>query len=194
MIFKPELEEEIRIQEKKVTNIVNTTRKIAEKQQTMEEQFQDKVVDRHEQSGGDFLKLMTEVRRDTIEEAQEIAQEFCIRNANSTGTHSCCDDCAKPKFRLPSVEQCAEAGCSHMCVYTLGTCDMSGKAAGPCKSKCKTSSPFGETKRPFCIAEGGNHLFCDCPVIKCHCPEGQRLGSDGKSCVVVLQQLSSGRL
>jgi hypothetical protein len=159
----------------------------------------------------EVLDLIKQKKSILIREATTLTNITCVKCSERHKPKDkaiCCDDCSKPKFKVPTEADCTSTGCSHSCVFSNSTCDAAGKTQAPClfpfrylgveHKECVSYSPFGLTRRPWCYtdtepnraamdhpeqelrpAEWG---FCDCTSIRCTCPEGQKLAADKKKC------------
>lgn len=171
--------------------IIALLQEVSVSQQTLEQRIETTRVIQ-EDSSKEYLGLIEELKTDALEEAEHVAKAHCEATAGAKNHNSCCEDCTKSPWRVPSKASCREAGCSHGCGYELTTCDEDGKLMDPChfpfehggKSHdvCITDSPFGPTKHPWCKTRKGDIALCDCPVIKCSCPAGSTLDAGGRTC------------
>jgi len=170
------MKENINGQNKDLAKVTDIIQEVTTEQKTMELKFDTEVVKVVDSAASEYTKLMVDVRVEALEEAKEVALDHCLARANQSSSSSCCLDCRKPQFRIPSLDVCKEKGCSGECVFELSSCDAKGKAAtckfpfthgGKAHSKCITTSLFGTTKRPWCMSESGSPAFCDCPITEC---------------------------
>jgi len=183
-----------------VKKVAGTTTELSVRNTELEHFVDQEVVIMDERSS-DIMKLFEDMHVEVTQEVEEVAEETCRADFQARST-PCCPNCTKAEFRTPSQEVCAENGCQSSCAYVKMTCDGNGKKLRECQfpflfdgeelTECTTESPFGEVKRPWCVLSGQKDVdaaeghaevgFCDCTEIKCTCPEGQKLGKDGKSC------------
>lgn len=171
--------------------IIALLQEVSVSQQLLEERV-ERTRTFHLDSSKEYLGLIDELKVDALEEADVVAKMHCEKTAGAKNGNSCCEDCTKSPWRVPSEAACREGGCSHGCGYELRTCDEDGKLMKPCHfpfehggkshNTCIKDSPFGPTKHPWCKTKDGDVALCDCPVIQCSCPKGSKLGSDGKTC------------
>jgi len=186
-----ELESAVQKTKDQMKKIIEIMQEVSTSQQVIEKKVENtKVV--QEDSSAEYLKLLEDVQGQTLEEAELVAQTHCKASAGGQPANSCCEDCTKSHWRVPPRSQCEEAGCSHGCGYDLATCDRKGNLADPCHfpfkygghshKACITDSPFGPTKHPWCKTKKHKVVLCDCPVLQCSCPQGSKLGDDGKTC------------
>jgi len=167
----------------------------------------------------EVLKLLSEKKTVIIRESTKITNITCkecsAKLDKAKDKEICCDDCQKPKFKIPSQPECETMGCSYGCAYSNSTCDAAGKKMPACMvpfkylgvthNECINHSPFGLTRRPWCYvnseankastadvesgmpgAKLSDWAFCDCTAVTCICPAGQKLRSDGKTCTSAL--------
>jgi hypothetical protein len=184
-----------------VKKVSTTTTELAVRNTELEHFVNQEVVIMDERTS-DIMKLFTDMHVEVSQEVEEVAEETCRADFQARST-PCCPNCTKAEFRTPQQEVCAENGCDYSCAYVKITCDENGKKLrhgcqfpflldGEEQTECTTMSPFGEVTRPWCMlagqkgkdaAEGDVEVgYCDCTEIKCTCPDGQKLGKDGKSC------------
>lgn len=136
----------------------------------------------------EIYKLFEDVHFEISQEVIEVAEETCRSDFSARAT-PCCPNCTKAEYKTPPAKVCQEHGCAGQCAYKLHTCDLHGRHLRPCKfpfvfkgaeySECLTTSPYGETKRPWCVldveanegidaADGDAHIgFCDCTAVTC---------------------------
>lgn len=186
-----ELETAVGKTKNQMIKIIQIMEEVSISQQLIEKRVETQHVIR-EDTSKEYLHLIDEVRAETLEEAEFVAQSHCHASAGAQPQDTCCEDCAKSHWRVPAKELCDQAGCSHSCGYDLKTCNIKGVLQDPCHfpfkhggkkhHKCIHDSPFGVTKRPWCKTKKHKVVFCDCPVVKCTCPSGGKLADDGKTC------------
>jgi len=186
-----ELETAIDKTKDQMKRIIAIMQEVSFSQQVIEQRVQRTQVIQ-EDSSAEYVGLLEEVKVETLQEAEFVAQQHCRASAGAQPANSCCEDCTKSHWRVPPRSQCEEAGCSHGCGYELTTCNLKGELQDPCHfpfkyggsshKACITESPFGKTKRPWCKTKKHKVVFCDCPVMKCSCPTGWKLKKDGQTC------------
>merc|ERR1719380_203546 len=164
-----ELETAVGKTKNQMIKIIQIMEEVSISQQLIEKRVETQHVIR-EDTSKEYLHLIDEVRAETLEEAEFVAQSHCHASAGAQPQDTCCEDCAKSHWRVPAKELCDQAGCSHSCGYDLKTCNIKGVLQDPCH---------------FPFKHGGKKhkvVFCDCPVVKCTCPSGGKLADDGKTC------------
>jgi hypothetical protein len=208
---------EITIQSTKgyIGKILNISKIITNHQTTVETTIENQLTIVNN-SHTEVIKLLSEKKSMIIKKATKVTNITCTEcSAKLKGKDKdiCCEDCQKPKFKVPSQPECETLGCSYGCAYSNSTCDAAGKKQPSCMvpftylgvshTECIMHSPFGLTRRPWCyvdseankaatsaVASGGTKMtdwaFCDCTVVTCICPPGQKLRSDGKTCTSAL--------
>jgi len=156
----------------------------------------------------EVLRLLKEKKSVIIRQATTVTNITCTKcsaKLKPKESEVCCEDCQKPKFKVPSKPECDTMGCSYGCAYGNSTCDAAGKQQPPCMlpfkylgvehHSCIMHSPFGLTRRPWCYVnskanrgadKASDWAFCDCTSVQCICPPGQKLRSDGKTCTSAL--------
>jgi hypothetical protein len=151
---------------------------------------------------------LKDIRIEIDQEITEIAEEVCREDFTQKAS-PCCPNCTTAAFRVPPKEECEKKGCEHSCAYENITCAENGdrlerpcvfpfKIGGKEYTTCTTDSPFGPVERPWCYLDTWKNKeqtsfneelvdigYCDCTELRCICPKGKRLGSDGKTCVEV---------
>jgi Zn finger protein HypA/HybF involved in hydrogenase expression len=189
-----------------IGKILNISKIIGEHQTTVERVIENQLTIVNN-SHTEVLRLLGEKKSVIIREATTLTNITCTKCSAKLKTKDkdiCCDDCQKPKFKVPSKPECDATGCSYGCAYSNSTCDSAGKKQPPCMipfkylgvehHSCIMHSPFGLTRRPWCYvnseanrgAPPSDWAFCDCTAVTCICPKGQKLRSDGKTCTSAL--------
>lgn len=164
------LEEQVKTLEKTVTNLQNVTNEITKHQNHFVVRINTET-ERVHKKHDEVLKTLTTRKHEIIKESTTITNRTCTEctaklreKAKDTGV--CCEDCNLAKFKVPTAEECAEAGCADAdgaCAYASATCDAKGNILPSCKfpftymgtehNQCISHSPFGLTKRSWCFVE-----------------------------------------
>jgi len=147
-----------------------------------------------------LMELIKEKKTILIRDSKKLVNITCVKCSDRHKPKDksiCCDDCSKPKFKVPTKVECESTGCSGSCIFSNSTCDATGKPQAPClfpftylgveHKECISFSPFGLTKRPWCYTDTEKNRaamewnpgmetvqtkpsewgFCDCTSIKC---------------------------
>jgi len=184
-----DLNSKINATKKYIEKIVNISKVLVTKQTQVEKTI-EKQLTVIENSKESIIEVIKEKKDVLIKEATKITNITCVKCSERHKPKDkalCCDDCSKPKFKVPTSADCKSAGCSSSCVFSNMTCDATGKTVGSCMfpftylgvkhKECVNFSPFGLTRRPWCYLDTATNRdekaapsewgYCDCTSIKC---------------------------
>lgn len=172
-----------------ILKVLNISKVITSHQTTIERTITDQMTIINN-SHTEVEKLLMNRKTEIITEAKHLTNITCKKCHDTVKPKEkgiCCEECTKPKFKVPTSQQCIAAGCRGKCAFGNSTCDAAGKAQPACMfpfsylgvehNECINHSPFGLTRRPWCYVRSENNLenkdtpvewaFCDCTSIQC---------------------------
>merc|ERR1719271_1187751 len=109
--------------------IIKLMKEVSNSQQLLEEKVTSvKVI--QDNSMEEYVKEVEHLRLEELSTTEEVAKAHCEKRGNAQPGNDCCADCTKAKWRVPDVDMCELAGCTHGCGYELSTCDDKGAPLG----------------------------------------------------------------